>query len=151
MPVRVREFKRNIKKELKKLVDLLQAYCLVRPDVRFSCVNVVGKGSRTTLVSTPGKKTVKDAIGIIFGQKQLKSLVQFTPMQEDDGEDEDDDHGSAAAGGRKKPVVVRPTIVGYVSKADSAAGRSTSDRHFLSINKRPCDHSKLTRGLWQHM
>ena len=142
MPVRVREFKRNIKKELKKLVDLLQAYCLVRPDVRFSVVNQAGKGSRSTLVSTPGKKSVRDAIGILFGQKQLKTLVPFAALVEED-EDEEKRPGARAAAA----PVVRPTIVGFVSKADPAAGRSTSDRHFLSINKRPCDHTKLTRGI----
>ena len=37
LPVRHKEFQRNIKKEFAKLTSLLQAYCLVCTGVKFTC------------------------------------------------------------------------------------------------------------------
>lgn len=36
-------------------------------------------------------------------------------------------------------------ITGYISKPDHGMGRSTADRQFLYINKRPCELSKVLR------
>ena len=71
LPVRHKEFLRNIKKELTKLVHVLHGYCLVSTEVRISCSNQVEKGKKTTLVSTSGGAQVKDNITCIFGPKQV--------------------------------------------------------------------------------
>lgn len=135
-PVRVREFKRNIKREFAKMVQLLQAYCLVRPDVRFSCTNQTGKGGRSNVLSTPGGKAVSANVATIFGHKQLKCTMKFVPRKPDDGD-------ATEATGVAEPY----SISGYVSKPAPEAGRSSTDRQFLSINKRPCDHSKLSKAV----
>ena len=36
-------------------------------------------------------------------------------------------------------------ICGYISKPDHGMGRSSADRQFLYINKRPCDLVKVSR------
>ena len=36
-------------------------------------------------------------------------------------------------------------ISGYISKPDHGMGRSSADRQFLYVNKRPCDLSKVSR------
>ena len=36
-------------------------------------------------------------------------------------------------------------VTGYVSKPDHGMGRSTADRQFLYINKRPCELGKVSR------
>ena len=36
-------------------------------------------------------------------------------------------------------------ISGYISKPDHGMGRSSNDRQFFYINKRPCDLSKVSR------
>ena len=36
-------------------------------------------------------------------------------------------------------------VAGYVSKPDHGMGRSTADRQFLYINKRPCELVKVSR------
>jgi len=130
-PVRLNEFKRSLKKEYSKMVHLMHAYCLVRPDIRFTCSNQPAKGSRSTVLSTPGKKDVSATIGILFGQKQIKSMAAFVPAERPDA-----DAASTA-----------PTITGYISKPTVAAGRSAGDRHFLSVNSRPCEHKKLTKAV----
>lgn len=71
LPVRHREFLRNIKREFSKLVHVLQGYCLVSTGVRITCSNQVEKGKKTTIVSTNGSKQVKDNITCVFGPKQV--------------------------------------------------------------------------------
>lgn len=71
LPVRHREFLRNIKREFSKLVHVLQGYCLVSTGVRITCSNQVEKGKKTTIVSTNGSEQVKDNITCVFGRKQV--------------------------------------------------------------------------------
>ena len=71
LPVRHREFVRNIKREFTKLVHVLQGYCLISTGVRIACSNQVEKGKKTTIVSTNGSKQVKDNITCVFGPKQV--------------------------------------------------------------------------------
>lgn len=42
LPVRAREFQRNIKREFAKMVTLLQQYAVICHTTRISCVNLVG-------------------------------------------------------------------------------------------------------------
>ena len=46
LPVRAREFKKNIKREFGKLVALLQQYACICHDVRLTCTNVAGASKR---------------------------------------------------------------------------------------------------------
>ena len=71
LPVRHREFLRNIKREFTKLVHVLQGYCLVSTGVRITCSNQVEKGKKTMVVSTNGSDQVKDNITCVFGPKQV--------------------------------------------------------------------------------
>lgn len=71
LPVRHREFLRNIKREFSKLVHVLQGYCLVSTGIRITCSNQVEKGKKTTIVSTNGSEQVKDNITCVFGPKQV--------------------------------------------------------------------------------
>ena len=120
-PVRLREMQKNVKREFAKMVQLLQGYCLVRPDVRFSCVNTTGGGRSSAVLRTKGKQDVAAVISVLFGHKQLQSLVPYT---------------SAA-----------PSVSGFVSRATGDAGRGSTDRQFISINRRPCDHPKLSKAV----
>jgi DNA mismatch repair ATPase MutL len=141
-------------------------YCLVRPDVRFSCTNSTGKASRTTVLSTPGKRDLRSAITVLFGHKQLQSMDAYVAAPEpsveaDAGTDDATDSGSsgpAASSSSASSAVVgrgsnrggdqalsKITIAGFVSKARSECGRGSGDRQFLSINNRPCDIPKVTK------
>ena len=75
LPVRHREFQRNIKREFSKLVHVLQGYCLVSTGVRITCSNQMEKGKKTTIVSTNGSEQVKDNITCVFGPKQVGELT----------------------------------------------------------------------------
>uniref|UniRef100_A0A8B9M6M1 PMS1 homolog 2, mismatch repair system component n=1 Tax=Accipiter nisus TaxID=211598 RepID=A0A8B9M6M1_9AVES len=80
LPVRHKEFQRNIKKEYAKMVQVLQAYCIVSKGVRINCTNQVGQGKKSSVVSTTGSPSLKENIGAVFGQKQLQNLLPFVQL-----------------------------------------------------------------------
>jgi len=48
LPVRRREFLRNLKRDYSRMLALLQAYALISIGVRITCSNHVGKGYAPT-------------------------------------------------------------------------------------------------------
>ena len=74
LPVRHKEFQRNIKKEFPKLSAVLQAYGIISTGVRLSCINVTDKNRKTTIVSTHGSDSFLDNIANIFGPKQVSKV-----------------------------------------------------------------------------
>ncbi|GAA6101074.1 mismatch repair endonuclease PMS2 isoform X2 [Tachysurus ichikawai] len=139
LPVRHKEFQRNIKKEFSKMVHILQSYCIISTGVRITCTNQLGQGKRNTLVCTSGSQSMRDNIGALFGPKQLQSLLPFQQISPNESVKED--YGLT---GEQLPKDLF-TISGYVSQADHGVGRSATDRQFFYINKRPCDPSKVSK------
>ena len=66
------------------------------------------------------------------------AIVQSAPSEEDCNE-----LGLVAS---KYSAQANPfKITGYISKPDHGMGRSSADRQFLYVNKRPCELSKVSR------
>ncbi|XP_017157195.1 mismatch repair endonuclease PMS2 isoform X2 [Poecilia reticulata] len=129
LPVRHKEFQRNIKK----------AYCIVSTGVRITCSNQTGQGKRSAVLSTGGSHSMRDDIGAIFGPKQLQSLLPF--RQVSPSENIMEEYG-LKDGDLPKQLF---TISGFVSTGDHGVGRSASDRQFFFINSRPCDPVKVSK------
>ena len=70
LPVRYKEFKRNIKKEFAKLSTVLQAYGIISTGVRISCINFVEK-RKNAILSTHGCNSMFENIANVFGPKQV--------------------------------------------------------------------------------
>ncbi|KAM3834000.1 mismatch repair endonuclease PMS2-like, partial [Diretmus argenteus] len=70
LPVRHKEFQRNIKKEYTKMIHVLQSYCIISTGVRITCSNQTAQGKRSPVLSTSGSQSMRDNIGAIFGPKQ---------------------------------------------------------------------------------
>ncbi|XP_075686367.1 mismatch repair endonuclease PMS2 [Rhinoderma darwinii] len=140
LPVRHKEFQRNTKKEFAKMVQILQAYCIISTNVRINCTNQVGQGKRTPVVCSSGtSSSVKENIGAVFGQKQLQNLIPFVQLPPSESVCEEY--------GLKQADVIGGfyTITGYISRCDHGIGRSATDRQFYFINQRPCDPAKVTK------
>ena len=141
LPVRYKEFHRNIKKEFTKLVSVLHAITLINSHVRFKCVNTVSK-KRNLVISTNGKKCPLDAILSIFGSKQAKSLLE---IKQADKLDESVLEEFNLQTGECKKQNITFKVNGFVSNVCHGYGRSSPDRQFFFINNRPCDFPKLSR------
>ncbi|KAL3876687.1 hypothetical protein ACJMK2_034491 [Sinanodonta woodiana] len=140
LPVRHKEFHRNLKKEFAKMAQVLNAYAIVSLGVRLSCTNQTGKGKKTTVLSTNGNISVRENISNLFGPKQIQSLLEF--KQTKIGEAFCSEFGVPAAEGENSHGL---KVEGFVSKCDHGLGRSSTDRQFIFINKRPCDLPKVSK------
>ncbi|XP_039630904.1 mismatch repair endonuclease PMS2 [Polypterus senegalus] len=139
LPVRHKEFQRNIKKEYAKMVQVLQAYCIISTNVRISCTNQVGAGKKNMVLCTSGSPHLKDNISAVFGPKQLQSIIPFHQLPPSESVCEDYGLDPSAI-----PENLY-SISGFVSRVEHGVGRSTTDRQFFFINQRPCDPSKVAK------
>lgn len=145
LPVRKREFERNIQKEFAKMCQILQSYGLISYGKRIILTNYTAKGGKMTIMSTNGSHSMIDNIVAIFGAKQNSNLLEIRPciepnetltqevlksldMSIDIPADEIDNLG-----------LNRFQFEGYVSSCNHGSGRSTRDRQYFFINGRPCD------------
>ncbi|NXP80548.1 PMS2 endonuclease, partial [Ramphastos sulfuratus] len=139
LPVRHKEFQRNIKKEYAKMVQVLQAYCIGSKGVRINCTNQVGQGKKSSVISTTGSSSLKENIGAVFGQKQLQSLIPFVQLPPNEAVCEE--YGLNATGMPQSLY----SVTGFISRCDHGVGRSATDRQFFFINQRPCDPAKVVK------
>ncbi|GCB69934.1 hypothetical protein scyTo_0005572 [Scyliorhinus torazame] len=139
LPVRHKEFQRNIKKEYSKMAQVLQAYCIISTGIRINCTNQLGQGKRNPVFCTSGSTTLKENIGTVFGSKQLQNLMSFVQLSP--SETICEDYGIHPT---EIPVKLY-RIIGFVSRSDHGVGRSSTDRQFFFINQRPCDPTKVSK------
>eukprot|EP00116_Pleurobrachia_bachei_P002005 sb/3462267/ len=120
LPVRHKEFIKNIKKEYHKAVDGLQAYAMISTNVRLHCVNIVNK-RKQVVFSTQSKSSLKENVISILSGQIFRNL---TPLSFKEG-------------------VFK--VSGYISKPLPKHGRGSADKQYFFINNRPCDHDKLAK------
>ncbi|XP_008071097.1 mismatch repair endonuclease PMS2 isoform X2 [Carlito syrichta] len=139
LPVRHKEFQRNIKKEYAKMIQVLHAYCIISAGIRVSCTNQLGQGKRQPVLCTGGSSSMKENIGSVFGQKQLQSLIPFVQLPPSDSICEE--YGLSCSDTLHNLFY----ISGFISQCAHGVGRSSTDRQFFFINRRPCDPAKVSR------
>ncbi|RZC52527.1 hypothetical protein C5167_020954 [Papaver somniferum] len=76
LPVRGKEFSRNIRREYGKLVSLLNAYALIAKGVRIVCTNTTGKNTKSVVIKTQGSNSMKDnIIAVLVDMAKVSKLV----------------------------------------------------------------------------
>ncbi|ORX47224.1 DNA mismatch repair protein MutL [Hesseltinella vesiculosa] len=124
LPVRLHEFKRNIKRDYSKALALVQSYCVISTGIRVVAFNDPSKGPRTRLMGTSGNADLRDNLTNVFGAKLVSQLQPFeidlTPN-------------------------IQGCITGYISKPQFGLGRKSGDRQYFFINGRPCTLSKIAK------
>ncbi|XP_786592.4 mismatch repair endonuclease PMS2 [Strongylocentrotus purpuratus] len=139
LPVRHKEFQRNLKKEFTKMVQVLQAYCIIASGVKLTCTNQTDKGKKSLVVSTNGTSTMRENVANVFGSKQIQSLLEFDQCRPTPEMCEE--YGIKPERLEKIPF----SVSGFVSKCDHGQGRSAADRQYYFINRRPCDFPKVSK------
>ncbi|KXJ75099.1 hypothetical protein RP20_CCG012315 [Aedes albopictus] len=151
LPVRKKEFQKNIKREFIKMCQILQAYCLVSVGVRIICSNQNKKGVKSVIMSTQGTGSVLDNITTVFGSKQATELIQLKPAISSSGkimdlnESDFDDSLPLTQEEVDKFNLSRYTIDGYISSCAHGSGRSSKDRQFFFVNSRPCEPKAIIK------
>ncbi|XP_030368943.1 mismatch repair endonuclease PMS2 [Scaptodrosophila lebanonensis] len=158
LPVRRRDFSRNIKKEFTKMCHILQAYCMVSKGVRIICSNQSTKGVKTVVLQTHGSQDVLANISAVFGTRQvadivpLKSPLEGGQLSEESLRAELQSDNAADSTQFSSEDVERLNqddfqLEGYISSCRHGAGRSSKDRQFYYVNSRPCDLKNVSKVL----
>ncbi|XP_022758013.1 DNA mismatch repair protein PMS1 isoform X2 [Durio zibethinus] len=122
LPVRSKEFRRNIRKEYGKLISLLNAYALTAKGVRLVCSNTTGKNAKSVVLKTQGSGSLKDNIIQVFGLNTFSCLEPLSICISD---------------GSK--------VEGFLSKSGQGSGRNLGDRQYFFVNGRPVDMPKVSK------
>ncbi|EDV36587.1 uncharacterized protein Dana_GF11871 [Drosophila ananassae] len=159
LPVRRRDFTRNIKKEFTKMCQILQAYCLVTKGVRILCSNQTPKGAKTVVLQTHSARDVLANISSIFGARQVADLVPLkSPFEKghlsEAGLRADLESSADAADTTLTQFSAEDVerlnqadfqLEGFISSCRHGAGRSSRDRQFFFVNSRPCDPKNIAK------
>jgi DNA mismatch repair protein PMS2 len=162
LPVRHKEFTKNLKREYHKLMHLIQCYCLISDGVKLSCFHILGDKS-TRMMSTHSKNSLKENVIEIFGLSTFQSLVKFEQVEPDEEilaefkasshlkkqkqpvQDADNFDNSIDMEAVEKQVMSMFRLEGFVSNCTHGMGRSAPDRQYVYVNKRPCDNSRIVK------
>ncbi|CAI7792299.1 unnamed protein product [Closterium sp. NIES-53] len=158
LPVRRREFERNVRREFAKLVSALQAYCVVSTHARILCTNQSGRSSaRTTVVQTAGTGSMRENIIAVFGAKAAGGLdpvditFPLSPSSSAAAAPAAPALPSAATGAAATAPAPLPAsccrVTGFLSRPGAGSGRSAGDRQFFFLNGRPVDLPRLSKLL----
>lgn len=126
LPVRYKNFVKNSRKEFHKAINFIVNYILMFSQIKFTVVNIVN-GKKTVMLSSKGGEntTLLDNVITIFGNETAKGLIPIDVPVNDD---------------------IR--ITGFISNHSIGYGGKTSiDRQFLFINKRPIYMKRFNRVL----
>lgn len=156
LPVRRGEFQKNYKKDMKKMIQLLQEYCLVLIGVKITCTNSGPNGARQTVLSTNGS-SVMENINSIFGVKQALELTRIKSPTDDQTEDGVYTQESLAVFDTSNNILdIRQIeldvlnssefkLEGFISKIEHNCGRSSKDRQFFYVNSRPVELNAVSK------
>ncbi|CAK9439657.1 uncharacterized protein LODBEIA_P37570 [Lodderomyces beijingensis] len=122
-PVRYKNFIKNSKREFHKAVSFITNYVLIHPAIKFELSNT-NNGKKNTLLSSRGgeSNSVIDNLISIYGTTNNTNLLQIELEINKDVQ-----------------------ITGHISSYSFGLGRSTQDRQFLYVNKRPVVFKKLVK------
>lgn len=158
LPVRRKEFEKNLKREYTKTQNLLQAYALITKGVRWTSTNTPAGGRKTpqfSVNSSTSDNYLSANVSALFGAKVVPTLmplnleltfsvarspnklIQHTVEAHGDNDDEE-----ILPGDESSTV----NVMGLISKPIHGSGRTSSDRQFFYINGRPWDAGRVGRA-----
>ncbi|XP_054011244.1 mismatch repair endonuclease PMS2 [Hylaeus anthracinus] len=137
LPVRAKEFEKNVKKEYSRAIHILYSYCLVSVDTKITCSNTISGKSSNLVVSTASSSNVLSNINKIFGKKSTDGLFELELLPPDEATKQEYN--------LPNDIVVDFEWNCYISSCDHDVGRSAPDRQFFYVNSRPCDLVKINK------
>ncbi|KAL0127253.1 hypothetical protein PUN28_005508 [Cardiocondyla obscurior] len=137
LPVRAKEFQKNLKKEYARAIQVLYSYCLVSTGIKITCSNSTLGKSPNLVVATRNTHNVLDNINLVFGKKSLDGIVKL--------ELQSPDETTLQEYNLPNDIAIDFDWECYVSDCSHTVGRSSPDRQFFYVNGRPCDLTKISK------
>lgn len=143
LPVRRREFEKNLKREYSKAINLMQSYalCPLHTNIKFIVTNINKANKKSVIFQTTGNNSLASSIASVFGSSANQSLIPLSldlPVEID-----------SALANRENVDTTSFTVYlnGSISKPLLGHGRSTSDRQYFYVNGRPCVLPKVAKSI----
>ncbi|XP_020290349.1 mismatch repair endonuclease PMS2 isoform X2 [Pseudomyrmex gracilis] len=137
LPVRAKEFQKNLKKEYARAIQVLYSYCLISTNIRITCHNSISGKSPNLVMATRSANNILDNINCVFGKKSVDNIVKLELQYPDETVLQEYN--------LPNDVTVDFDWECYVSTCNHTIGRSAPDRQFLYVNGRPCDLTKVSK------
>ena len=137
LPVRAKEFQKNLKKEYARAIQVLYSYCLVSTSVKITCSNLISGKSPNLIVTTRNTDDVLNNVNSVFGKKSLDGIVKL--------ELQSPDEIVLQEYNLPNDITADFDWECYVSTCNHTIGRSSPDRQFFYVNGRPCDLTKVSK------
>lgn len=133
LPVRRKDFTKNSKREFTKLVSVLNEYAIICEGVRISISHITLKGKRNSMLATQGSH-MRSNVTNVFGSNGLYGLIPV-------------DLDLDVSGKFRLAGDYTVKMSGFLSNCSFGQGRSSSDRQFLYINKRPVQLKRFAKAI----
>jgi len=137
LPVRAKEFQKNLKKEYARTIQVLYGYCLVSTNIKLTCSNLITGKSPNIIMTTRNTDNVLDNVNSVFGKKSLDGIIKL--------ELQPPDEITLQEFNLSNDITIDFDWECFVSTCNHAMGRSSPDRQFFYVNGRPCDLTKINR------
>jgi DNA mismatch repair protein PMS2 len=137
LPVRAKEFQKNLKKEYARTIQVLYGYCLVSTNIKLTCSNLITGKSANIIMTTRNTDNVLDNINSVFGKKSLDGIIKLDLQAPDET--------TLQEFNLSNDIIIDFNWECFISTCDHAMGRSSPDRQFFFVNGRPCDLTKINR------
>lgn len=137
LPVRAKEFQKNLKKEYARAIQVLYSYCLISTNIKIMCFNLISGKSPNLIVATRNTGNILNNISSVFGKKSVDGIVKLELQVPDET--------ILQEYNLPNDVIVDFNWECYVSTCDHAIGRGSPDRQFFYVNGRPCDLGKVSK------
>ncbi|KAL4257180.1 DNA mismatch repair MutL/HexB family protein [Pleurotus pulmonarius] len=147
LPVRRKEFERNLKREFGKAITLLTAYALVPcTSIRLSVTNHLDSGNKSVQLRTNAASSVRAAVTALWGNKALDNIVDLDLTFDVERDKHAVKRLAALHPEEDNAASLCVSVKGLISKFSVNQGRSGTDRQFFYINGRPCNLSKVQKA-----
>lgn len=142
LPVRQKNLIKNLKREFNKAVNYLMNYLIIFNNIRFTIFNVNSSGKKTLLMGTKGgmKTSTLDNLVSIYGTNGSYGLIPIDFQVSDY-------HNKPIVRLGKEVGSMDLKFTGYVSNCSFGLGRSSADRQFIYLNKRPIIMKKFLKSI----
>ena len=138
-PVRYKTFVKHAKREYSKALALVMAYSLGYTNIRFTVFSIGANGKRQMVMGTPGGLApLNDVMLNVYGSNGAYGLVPLAIAA-------DNLEARFKLYAECNPTTLSFRLVGAISDCSFGLGRAGTDRQFLSINKRPVAHKRLSK------
>ncbi|OEJ88547.1 DNA mismatch repair protein PMS1 [Hanseniaspora osmophila] len=136
LPVRRKNLLKNNKRSFQKCVQMIQDYCIINSHINIKCWHITASNRKNLVLANSSRPTtlMKNLV-VLFGAQSLKGVEDINCTILVDAKKSFIEEYNFDGG--------EVLLSGCISKHTFGCGRTSKDKQFIFINKRPVDYPKI--------